>query len=405
MDKYLVRSSSTESLGGKRPAEDQAGEWIKPKRVARPSGSRAGPKFASENTFKKLPVDNNEDQAASPYRNASTRKAAANKIPPILLEVKSDLTHETIKAIVKKYTNTFHMAYRGASKVAISCHSASGHKLLKDGLRTENIPFYTYGLKEERTAKVVIRGLPACVEGSIKDELAELGFTDITVIKLGTKSESTACPLFLINLPAGADVIKFRKIKYLCSCAIEVLKYKPNRNMVTQCFRCQGFGHTSKHCNLNERCVKCVDDHATKDCVKKDRSLPAQCCNCKEQHPSNYRQCVARLKYLEAMQKKRETSKLLIKPPVPAKVFMNPNVDGRPWNQVAAARPKHTTPMSIKTANPEDISMSSDGKLDAETAEILSIFKAIKAIKGQFSMCKSNIDKVLLVLTHLGQYA
>lgn len=65
-------------------------------------------------------------------------------------------------------------------------------------------------------------------------------------------------------------------------------------------------------------------------------------------------------------------------------------VDGRPWNSVAAANTQNTAPK--------------DSSQDQATTDMLAILMTIKTIKSQFLGCRSMMDKVILILTHLGQY-
>lgn len=74
-----------------------------------------------------------------------------------------------------------------------------------------------------------------------------------------------------------------------------------------------------------------------------------------------------------------------VKPPLKVNA-----VDGRPWNFVAAS---NTNKVSTK-----------DSTQDPATADMLAILMTIKTIKSQFVGCTNMMDKVILVLTHLGQY-
>ncbi|GFW74187.1 hypothetical protein TNCV_2523911 [Trichonephila clavipes] len=51
-----------------------------------------------------------------------------------------------------------------------------------------------------------------------------------------------------------------------------------------QCFRCQGFFHSSKYCTRNP---KCGQPHLTRSCTK----TSATCCNCQGNHPANFTGC------------------------------------------------------------------------------------------------------------------
>lgn len=76
-------------------------------------------------------------------------------------------------------------------------------------------------------------------------------------------------------------------------------RYAKRRNW-TQCHRCQAFGHGEAFCYRKPRCVKCLEEHHTKNCslVKSENSTP-QCVNCKGAHTANYSKCPALLEYLE----------------------------------------------------------------------------------------------------------
>ena len=51
---------------------------------------------------------------------------------------------------------------------------------------------------------------------------------------------------------------------------------------VYQCFKCQGFGHSYKHCTLDQVCAKCGGNHRLVDCEESKES----CINCKVKNPS-----------------------------------------------------------------------------------------------------------------------
>lgn len=404
MDKYLVRSSSTESLSNKRPAEDNI--WRKPKRTAHPSRVTSQVSFTSDNRFKDLADDAGSDSSSAVHA-APGRPIKPGRIPPIVVKVKDDWTHQTITTLIQKYSQTFHLQYRFNGKVAIHCHSNDSHRLVSAGLRAENVQFHTFSRKEERKYKVVVRGVPSDTVPLVCEELAEMGFHDASVTKLKTSSpeDKITCPPLLVQLPAGADIVKFKQTKYICNCVIKIERFKPKTAAGTQCYRCQLFGHASKNCNMPERCVKCVGQHASKECPKKERTSPAQCCNCEGSHPSNYRQCPVRLNYLKRTQKKKVD--LNTKP--------NPAITTKPSNNIGPTPtfpvqtvPKHPRPLqnSTKPNGPTcDESLVIEApRLDGATEEILQIMNVIKRIKQDFISCNTMLDKVILVLTHLGKY-
>lgn len=228
-----------------------------------------------------------------------------------------------------------------------------------------------------------------------------MGFHGVTITRLNANSiDPFPCPPFLAHLPAATDIARFRSIKYIGNCAVVIQKYRPNSSLGTQCFRCQNFGHASRNCNLPARCVKCIDDHASKDCPKKDRSTPAQCCNCKEEHPANYVKCAERQRYISRLKEQNNvrhpmislTPKIQITAGAPAVTAV-----GKPWNQIVKSTPR-THPL-----HPECVTENTQNP-DETTKEILLIMTIIKNIRAEFVQCKSMIDKIALILSHLGNY-
>lgn len=294
---------------------------------------------------------------------------------------------------VTKFTKGFHMKYKGSGKIAIHCNSGESHQLLKDGLRKDEVSFHTFTRKDEKKSKIVVRGLPACVTEEAKIELESLGFAGVSISKLQKSSgpESEFPPL-LIQLPAGADIVKFKKIKFLCNCVIQIQKFHPNNSNGLQCFRCQRFGHSSRNCNLPPRCVKCTENHDTKSCPIKERTEAVQCCNCQEKHPANYRACKERVQYLKQLKSSNDI----------VKKDYQPTVTGRSYTDAVKNKPFEEIPKIPDT--PQLTSKGNVNAFDQVTSEMLDILSVIRTIKNKFVSCSSPLEKVILILKHLGHY-
>ncbi|GFV09535.1 uncharacterized protein TNCV_3159321 [Trichonephila clavipes] len=61
---------------------------------------------------------------------------------------------------------------------------------------------------------------------------------------------------------------------------------------ITQYFRCNNFYHTAANCHIKPRCLKCGDEHLTKDCNIKERQENPYCINCHVYgHTACYTKC------------------------------------------------------------------------------------------------------------------
>jgi hypothetical protein len=82
---------------------------------------------------------------------------------------------------------------------------------------------------------------------------------------------------------------KVLQLHKLCHCIIRWEKFK-NSQPDRQCFNCQSFGHSSNFCGQPPKCVKCDQQHASRDCTK-PTSSPPKCVNCGGEHPANFTGC------------------------------------------------------------------------------------------------------------------
>ncbi|KAF5283494.1 hypothetical protein FQR65_LT13882 [Abscondita terminalis] len=67
---------------------------------------------------------------------------------------------------------------------------------------------------------------------------------------------------------------------------------------IVQCFKCQGFWHTSTHCRQMPRCVRCGENHDVEYCPR-PRNAPV-CCHCGGAHHAAYKMCPVRLQHINS---------------------------------------------------------------------------------------------------------
>ncbi|GFV38757.1 RNA-directed DNA polymerase from mobile element jockey [Trichonephila clavipes] len=104
-----------------------------------------------------------------------------------------------------------------------------------------------------------------------------------------SKKTGKDMPLFLITMDKTEEnkaAYHVTEIGYM-KVTIESLrpKYGP-----PQCFRCQGFFHSSRFCTRTPRCVKCAGNHLAKECTKPIDQKP-KCCLCEGEHPASFLGC------------------------------------------------------------------------------------------------------------------
>ena len=69
-----------------------------------------------------------------------------------------------------------------------------------------------------------------------------------------------------------------------------VEKYAPHLH-ISQCYKCQGFGHRSTFCKRMNKCGKCgCEEHATSEC----KATEPHCVNCEGAYEAWHLGCVKR---------------------------------------------------------------------------------------------------------------
>jgi hypothetical protein len=88
-------------------------------------------------------------------------------------------------------------------------------------------------------------------------------------------------------------------------------KYVPKTRRLTQCRRCQRFGHAATNCKMDYRCVKCLLTHKPGECARKTREGLPSCVNCNaEGHTSSSPDCPVYKRHLEAIDRKKQQQQL-----------------------------------------------------------------------------------------------
>ncbi|GFX77360.1 nucleic-acid-binding protein from transposon X-element [Trichonephila clavipes] len=123
----------------------------------------------------------------------------------------------------------------------------------------------------------------------IIEALQDLGIEINDCRVMTNRKTGLPMPLFLLSLPRNEANREVYNITEICFMKIIVEPLKP-RNGPAQCFRCQGFFHSSRFCTRKPKCVKCGKPHLTRDC-KKTPDTEATCCHCQGNHPTNFSGC------------------------------------------------------------------------------------------------------------------
>ncbi|GFW92692.1 zinc finger protein [Trichonephila clavipes] len=115
------------------------------------------------------------------------------------------------------------------------------------------------------------------------------GFKVAKISQLKNYTTKAPMPLFYLQIENGVDAPKIYDFTELFGTRIEVKPFERG-NKINQCWRCQGWFHSSEVCHLPPSCVKCAGPHMAKDCTL-DFNDPMKCANCSGAHAANWSRC------------------------------------------------------------------------------------------------------------------
>lgn len=148
------------------------------------------------------------------------------------------------------------------------------------------IPFHTFSLPSERQFMGLLRGIPTFYTKDVKGELTNSGYSILHVCQFLKEERKPPLYMFtLLNTPGSKTIFGLTSIFMI---GIKVEAYK--KSGLSQCFKCQGFGHSSAHCNNTAQWINCSNDHTTMEYIKIPYQ-PPKFCNCEGVYKANYCKC------------------------------------------------------------------------------------------------------------------
>lgn len=188
-------------------------------------------------------------------------------------------------------------------KYKINIYNEEDFRTLPNILEEKGIEWFNYENKHEKPNKVVMRGLAGSIDDEeIKTALIELGFKIINVLNIQIKKNDRhnegkkimiKAPLHMLTFDKDdkEDIKKIFDIKHILFTRVKIEQLRIKPEIVKQCKRCQGFGHTKNYCHGKVACVKCAGNHTSDKCLKGRNTTP-KCVNCKQTgHVVSYRGC------------------------------------------------------------------------------------------------------------------
>lgn len=230
-------------------------------------------------------LQNNDDDDDNDDENPTTPKPPPIYIPDVV-DV-SNMICNIGKIIPKEH---FSFKSLNNNQIRLMVNKVDSYRTLVKYLEGRSIGFHTFQLKQERSYRVVIKGLHHSTPiEDIKAALLCLGHGVRNVTNVRSRVSKEPLPMFFVDLDPQTNNKEIYNIRHINN-AIVTVEAPIKRDELVQCHRCQLFGHTKAYCKRPFSCVKCGLNHPTAECTK-NTNTPARCINCLKSHTANYKGC------------------------------------------------------------------------------------------------------------------
>lgn len=268
--------------------------------------------------------DDTDEEAQTGVKNNPNKSSKTKRPPPLVIHGKIKSHTEFMQALKDTIKENFHIKYHeDFTEVFTSNHEQ--YSLLKERWLTNKINFHTYTDKTEKRRTYVIRGLHSQIEtNEIKQDLETIGYK---VININTMKNTTQTK-HMVTIQGNIQMKQLNhQAKYVCNTKISWEHYI-SKKRITQCRRCQGWGHATVNCYADPACLKCAENHLTKDCLK-SKEIPAKCINCGLGHPANATICQEYQRRLKIVEQRNQILQQNINPGKSANIKPVPDVSDR----------------------------------------------------------------------------
>ena len=133
-----------------------------------------------------------------------------------------------------------------------------------------------------------------------------ISFSNLERVLVGPERKKTYTLRLMVHSKGDRDKLTSRGL------VVNYLHHKVEchvKNTVLMCFKCQGYGHTSRDCENPEKCLLCGEGHNLKACPSSGPDLIKKCVNCAEPHLANSRDCRVRIEHVRTERKKANSIK------------------------------------------------------------------------------------------------
>jgi hypothetical protein len=191
------------------------------------------------------------------------------------------------------------------AKTQVNCTCLDDKAKIIEMLKTNKIGFYTFSEPHTKSRIFVLKRHYRVEKEEMLQILKE---EQLEATKVTFLMDHVDRPIYLVHFDGEMNInILQHQHKDLQGLIITWEKFDLRSKRLTQCHRCQLWGHSASNCERQRRCVKCLSSHEPGQCARTNREADGdpECVNCKGKHPANSPTCSVYKKYAERIQQHR----------------------------------------------------------------------------------------------------
>lgn len=273
----------------------------------------------TNNSFE--PLTNNSDIINPTHNKEKLQSMQKNvKIPPITVVGATNFT-KAIQIVNSATPNAKYTIKYMSIGTKITVNDIETYTKLKELLNEANVEFFSHDLPSEKFDKFVLSGIAKLPIKDLEEALKtyQLEPAEIREIEQKTKRFDNE-GLYVVFFKHGSTKLSTLSKTKINFTIPKWRLFQTSKNNITQCRRCQLYGHGMRNCNMSPKCSNCGLEHLTEKC----NSPIQKCANCKGDHQSTSQECPKRKEFIQMRSRLAAANNKTSKPtPAPRKTIEN----------------------------------------------------------------------------------
>ena len=345
----------------KKSSSPNSGRVIKPKKAKvniNPVANNPQVFVTAPTTQQSLPATSQSRPATSQSSPGTSQSVpttpnqnpvAGKTIKPVFVQSGFQVIRNVIQSV--QFSSKPLLKVRGSNSTQVLCCSVDDKKKLIAKLQSEQIGYHTFTDQADKPTYFLLKGFyqAPCVE-----VLSMLQAAAVPAKKVTDFIRNDNFVIYLAPFDKSINInLLNHSHKHVDGIVVKWDVLRKSNKKVTQCFRCQQWGHSAVNCGLTPRCVKCNEAHDKGACPRTTREGDPTCCNCGGPHASNHRGCPVYKQHLEKIKarSKKPSTTVLQRDPVPLDSMSHFPRLSTQQNPVSTSRAGVNTSQSVSFAS------------------------------------------------------